>query len=111
MPGVLKIHADYLDKMVDTHIGTIYVMNNVGDQFGWGTVTPDSEDLQVRLPAVADLIRTNAPASVVAPPPTAESGRGTRWALWGLLGAGALIAAAAASRAIAGQREQRKTRV
>jgi len=111
MPGVLKIHADYLDKMVDTHMGTIYVMNTVGDQFGWGTVSPDSEDLQIRLPAVADLIKTNAPASVVAAPLTAESPHRVRWLLWGLLGGGALIVAAAALRGIAGQREERKTSV
>jgi hypothetical protein len=111
MPGVLKIHAGYLDKMVDTHIGTIYVMNDVGDQFGWGTVSPDSQDLQVRLPAVADLIKTSAPATVAAPLPPADSRRGAKWLLWGLLGGSAVIVAAAVLRGIAGQKDQRKTPV
>jgi hypothetical protein len=95
MPGVLKIHADYLDKMVDTHVGTIYVMNTVGDPFGWGTVSPDSQDLQVRLPAIADIIKNHAAAAVVANPPSdvANSQHGGRWVLWTVLGAGVLVVA------------------
>jgi len=110
MPGILRIRAAYLDKMVETHTATIYVMNAVGDPFGLGTLSPDSQDMQVSLPAVGDLIKTNAPATAITVPPGAGARHGGRWVLWGLLGGSALIVGTA-WRAIARQREERKASV
>jgi hypothetical protein len=122
MPGVLKIRAAYLDKMVETHIGTIYVMNTVGDEYGRGTVTPDSEEIEVRLPGADALVtaRSKAPtgaagAAATAPAVGAIPGvaaaqvrSGAPWFLWATVGGTALIIALVAYRGIARQNMDRK---
>jgi hypothetical protein len=112
MPGILKIHAAYIDAMVDTHLGSIYVMNAMGDRLGWGEVRVDSEDVIAHLPAVGALVRAPAnpnPVSVpVAIPVTSVSRQRSPWFLWVLLGGSALVSVMVAMRGISRQSAERK---
>jgi len=94
LPGVLNIRATYLDKMVDTHIATTYVMNSAGDQFGWASLGTDSEVMQVRLPAAGDLMKTQAVvASATQAIADVDDHRAPRWIVWAAVGAGVAIVA------------------
>jgi hypothetical protein len=109
LPGVLKIHAGYLTKMVETHVGTFYVMNAAGEQFGWAEVRPDSQDLEVRLPAMNNVSGTQQPASIAAAKPATEVHGGERWVLWAMIGGGVAALVLAALRAIARKNKARGT--
>jgi len=112
MPGTLKIHAAYIDAMVDTHLGSIYVMNAMGDRLGWGEVRADSEDVIAHLPAAGALVRAalnpNAVSVPVAIPETSVPQQRSPWFLWALLGGSALVSVMVAVRGISRQSAERK---
>jgi hypothetical protein len=107
LPGVLKIHADYIDRMAEGHLGSIYVLNAVGDRLGFGEVRTGAEDVAAHLPAADSLGRAAVSPPPPPPPPPAapaatpgQSSPGAPWFLWAVLGGGLLLIAAAALRGI-----------
>jgi hypothetical protein len=113
LPGNLTIHCSYLDKMVDNHIGSFYVMNAVGDHLGYGEVRPDSEDVIGHLPAADALVGVHpaVPVPVIAaatqgPPPERPS---PPLMLWVILAAGVLVLTAAVRRTISRKKAERKS--
>ena len=100
MPGNLRIHPDYLARMIASHVGTFYVVDGFGGTFGWAQMAPDSQDLDVRLPAVTDLGRARPAASIAATQTVAQSPGGVRWLPWAISG-GALVLVLLAVRVFA----------
>jgi hypothetical protein len=100
MPGTLKIHAAYLDRMVENHVATIYVMNAIGDRFGLGDLRPDSQDMEAHLPS-ADSLTTAHPAPVAVPAqPAVQMRQSAPLFLWIILAIGGITIVLAALRGI-----------
>jgi hypothetical protein len=98
LPTTLKIHAAYIEKMVETHVGTLYVMNAIGDKLAVGEVRPDSPDIEAHLPALTPIASAPAPPSPTPSAPAIASRPATPWYLWTFLAAGAVAIALVAWR-------------
>jgi hypothetical protein len=88
LPGLLRLHANYLSKMDEGHVGDIHVLNATDDQLAQGEIRVETPDYEVQLPAVAG-VQVTAPASravIAAAPAPAEGSHGGTWiALGGAL--------------------------
>jgi hypothetical protein len=108
LPGSLTIHGNYLARMEDGHVGSIYVLNATDDQLGQGEIGADSPDFEVQLPAVSGIHVEPHVASAAAAGSTSESPRSSRLGLWAALGAGFLFIVSVAWRGIARGNASRK---
>lgn len=91
LPGELTLHARYLDKMDEGHVGDIHILNATDDQLALGEVRAETPDFAFKIPAVA-ATAPPAPATDASPAPTIPKlDPGTSWGPWGFLGGVILV--------------------
>ena len=95
LPGLLNIHGNYLGKMEDGHVGSVYVLNASNDQLGQGDIRADAADFEVDIPAIA-----------AAAPLNRELPHNSHWSLWAVLGGGLVVIAAVAWQGLARRRRE-----
>jgi len=68
--GPLKFRADYLPRMAEGHVATVYVTDRAENNLGWGELTVEHASLETPLPAGLSA----TPSAAVAGPPRSSPG-------------------------------------